>query len=90
MLGNGGEEASEGEGCGGGEGRGLIQRVFEHLFARIAASGGKHLLECSFLELYNETITDLLDPSRTGLAVRENMEGPYVSNLTAHEVYSGL
>lgn len=69
------------------ENRGLIQRVFEHLFARITKGGGKYLLECSFLELYNETITDLLDPSRTNLHVRENLEGPYVSNLTAHEVY---
>lgn len=34
--------------------RGLIQRVFEHLFARMAEAGGKHLLECSFLEIYNE------------------------------------
>ena len=34
--------------------RGLIQRVFEHLFGRIAQAGGKFLLECSFLEIYNE------------------------------------
>lgn len=36
-----------------------------------------------------QTITDLLDPSRTNLQVRENLEGQYVSNLTAHEVYRG-
>jgi hypothetical protein len=40
-------------------------------------------------EIYNETITDLLDPSRTNLAVRENLEGQYVAGLTAHEVYRG-
>lgn len=28
--------------------------VFEHLFGRIAEGGGKYLLECSFLEIYNE------------------------------------
>ena len=36
-----------------------------------------------------QTITDLLDPSRTNLQVRENLEGQYVSNLTAHECSSG-
>ena len=36
-----------------------------------------------------QTITDLLDPSRTNLHVRENLEGVYVANLTAHEVYRG-
>lgn len=36
-----------------------------------------------------QTITDLLDPSRANLQVRENLEGQYVSNLTAHEVYRG-
>jgi kinesin family protein 15 len=88
------EAAGTGASSSGGaanrdENRGLIQRVFEHLFARITKGGGKYLLECSFLELYNESITDLLDPSRTNLHVRENLEGPYVSNLTAHEVYRG-
>ncbi|EFN57204.1 hypothetical protein CHLNCDRAFT_10198, partial [Chlorella variabilis] len=96
MLGGSGEEGDAPGGAGGAgagardDSRGLIQRVFEHLFARIARGGGKFLLECSFLaEIYNETITDLLDPSRTNLHVRENLEGQYVSNLTAHEVYRG-
>ncbi|PRW34071.1 phragmoplast orienting kinesin 2 [Chlorella sorokiniana] len=85
MLGSD-ETAGEWSGAPGrDEARGLIQRVFEHLFARMAEAGGKHLLECSFLEIYNETITDLLDPSRTNLHVRENLEGQYVSNLSAHE-----
>ena len=39
--------------------------------------------------LPHQTITDLLDPTRVNLAVRENLEGQYVSNLTAHEVYRG-
>ena len=46
-----------GDEAGGGvrdDSRGLIQRVFEHLFARIAQAGGKHLLECSMMEIYNE------------------------------------
>ncbi len=47
------------------------------------------LPSCFNAEIYNETITDLLDPSRTNLQVRENLEGQYVSNLTAHDVYRG-
>ena len=33
-----------------------LQRVFEHLFARMSEGGGgnKFLVECSFLEIYNE------------------------------------
>lgn len=54
MLGSD-ETAGEWSGAPGrDEARGLIQRVFEHLFARMAEAGGKHLLECSFLEIYNE------------------------------------
>jgi len=52
-----GSDETAGEWTGGpgrDEARGLIQRVFEHLFARMAEAGGKHLLECSFLEIYNE------------------------------------
>lgn len=52
-----GSDETAGEWSGGSgrdEARGLIQRVFEHLFARMAEAGGKHLLECSFLEIYNE------------------------------------
>ena len=36
-----------------------------------------------------QTITDLLDPSRTNLQVRENLDGQYVSNLSAHECSRG-
>ena len=34
----------------------VLQRVFEHLFARMSEGGGgnKFLVECSFLEIYNE------------------------------------
>ncbi|KAI3847328.1 hypothetical protein MKW92_005569 [Papaver armeniacum] len=43
--------------------------------------------KCSFLEIYNEQITDLLDPSCTNLLLREDMKtGVYVENLTEFEV----
>ncbi|CAL5385216.1 unnamed protein product [Camellia sinensis] len=38
---------------------------------------------CSFLEIYNEQITDLLDPSQRNLQIREDVNsGVYVENLT--------
>lgn len=82
--------AEEGGASGRGDaGRGLIQRVFEDLFARLAKEkGAKYLLECSFLEIYNETINDLIEPSRSNLQVRESAEGPFVPNLSIHPVQS--
>lgn len=61
MLGAGDVDEA-GTGGRGDAQRGLIQRVFEHLFARMAQGGGKHLLECSFLEIYNEAsrLADML------------------------------
>ncbi|KAF2550838.1 hypothetical protein F2Q68_00034805 [Brassica cretica] len=57
-----------------GDQRGLTPRVFELLFARISEEQVKHAdrqlsyqCRCSFLEIYNEQITDLLDPSQKNL-----------------------
>ncbi|XP_058201783.1 kinesin-like protein KIN-12B isoform X2 [Rhododendron vialii] len=54
--------------------QGLTPRVFEQLFARIKEEQSKHAdkqliyqCRCSFLEIYNEQITDLLDPSQRNL-----------------------
>lgn len=41
---------------------------------------------CSFLEIYNETITDLLDPRRDNLTLRETSDGPRVDHLSTVEV----
>ncbi|GAB4815485.1 hypothetical protein N2152v2_002531 [Parachlorella kessleri] len=80
-----------------GETRGLIQRVFEHLFMRIrekqeqAREGEvcKFMLRCSFLEIYNETLTDLLNPAATNLAVREDIrKGVFVEGLREDECCS--
>ncbi len=46
--------------------------------------------KCSFLEIYNESITDLLNPSETHLHIREAAGGTtYVENLSEEEVPSG-
>lgn len=55
---------------------GLIPRVVQHLFERIGAAGAEHqslgrdcsfVVRCSYLEIYNETIQDLLAPGSTAL-----------------------
>ncbi|XP_052208701.1 kinesin-like protein KIN-12B isoform X2 [Diospyros lotus] len=70
--------------------QGLTPRVFEQLFSRINEEQIKHVdkqlmyqCRCSFLEIYNEQITDLLDPSQRNLQIREDVKsGVYVENLT--------
>lgn len=77
-----------------GDQQGLTPRVFERLFARINEEQFKHAdkqLEyqcyCSFLEIYNEQITDLLDPNQKNLQLREDVKsGVYVENLTEESV----
>ncbi|KAI9181658.1 hypothetical protein LWI28_017227 [Acer negundo] len=74
--------------------RGMTPRIFEFLFARIQAEEEsrrdeklKYNCKCSFLEIYNEQITDLLDPSSTNLMLREDVKkGVYVENLSEFEV----
>ncbi|CAK9262890.1 unnamed protein product [Sphagnum jensenii] len=76
--------------------RGMTPRVFEYLFARIRREEEeremenlKFLTKCSFLEIYNEQITDLLEPSSTNLQMREDArKGVYVENLSEVEVHN--
>ncbi|XWS35217.1 hypothetical protein CRYUN_Cryun21dG0107100 [Craigia yunnanensis] len=76
--------------------QGLTPRVFERLFARINEEQIKHAdkqlkyqCRCSFLEIYNEQITDLLDPNQRNLQIREDVKsGIYVENLTEEYVSS--
>jgi len=78
-------------------GRGLIPRTFEYLFERIAqkeaTANASHpgslqfTVRCSYMEIYNETVTDLLDPSKVNLQVRENnKDGIYVDGITWQDV----
>ncbi|KAJ2656946.1 Kinesin-like protein kif15 [Coemansia sp. RSA 1200] len=73
--------------------RGLIPRCFEYLFARIAEeearSGGrvKYLCRASYIEIYNETIYDLLDPLIRMCALREDIKrGVFIDNVTEETV----
>mmetsp|Transcript_108104 Transcript_108104/g.230818 ORF Transcript_108104/g.230818 Transcript_108104/m.230818 type:complete len:608 (+) Transcript_108104:114-1937(+) len=70
--------------------RGLIPRISEELFSRITTFTSdcrKFLVTCSFLEIYNEIVYDLLAPRgkaqpKTGLEIREQKGiGVYVKDL---------
>ncbi|XP_043701663.1 kinesin-like protein KIN-12E isoform X4 [Telopea speciosissima] len=75
---------------------GMTPRVFESLFSRIQKEKESRREEklrftckCSFLEIYNEQILDLLDPSSVNLQIREDAKrGVYVENLKEVEVTS--
>ncbi|CAF0703162.1 unnamed protein product [Brachionus calyciflorus] len=68
--------------------KGLIPRLCEDIFNRIAQNSTKNLtfkVEVSYIEIYNEKVRDLLDPSgsKLNLKVREHqLLGPYVDGLT--------
>ncbi|XP_065863918.1 kinesin-like protein KIN-12C [Euphorbia lathyris] len=77
-----------------GEDCGITPRTFEYLFSRIRQEEESRRNEklrfsckCSFVEIYNEQITDLLEPSSTNLQLREDLrKGVYVENLTESNV----
>lgn len=75
---------------------GLIPRVFDALFDSIAKrerDGGtlQFSVKCSFLEIYNEEIIDLLSlqPSASGLSIRDGeaqSKGVFVQGLSERQV----
>ncbi|CAH3020308.1 unnamed protein product, partial [Porites evermanni] len=75
--------------------RGVIPRAFEYLFSLVNREQEKHgervefLCRCSFLEIYNEQIFDLLDPASIGLSLREDLKkGVFVDGLLERDVAS--
>ncbi|XP_057865552.2 kinesin-like protein KIN-7C, mitochondrial isoform X2 [Cryptomeria japonica] len=66
---------------------GIIPLAIKHVFNIIQeAAGRKFLLRVSYLEIYNEVINDLLDPTRQNLRVREDAQGTYVEDITTEFV----
>ncbi|ERE74724.1 kinesin-like protein KIF15 [Cricetulus griseus] len=75
--------------------RGVIPRSFEYLFSLIdrekekAGAGKTFLCKCSFTEVYNEQIYDLLDPASVGLYLREHIrKGVFVVGAVEQAVAS--
>ena len=69
----------DGGGVDDQDSRGLVQRVFDYLFQRIEAmhcqaSGDKVEVKCkcSYLEIYNEQVTDLLSEGAIPILIRDD------------------
>ncbi|XP_050681890.1 kinesin-like protein KIF13B [Leptidea sinapis] len=82
-------------GAPGADERGIIPRLCDALFERIAVQQSPPALtykvEVSYMEIYNERVHDLLDPENTrrSLRVREHVVlGPYVDGLSQLAVTS--
>jgi len=67
--------------------RGLQPRVFDYIFGQIRQDteeneDTKYLVSCTYLEIYNEQIMDLLEPVGATLQIREDLKkGVYVEGL---------
>ncbi|XP_022843523.1 kinesin-like protein KIN-12F isoform X1 [Olea europaea var. sylvestris] len=76
--------------------QGVVPRIFRSLFSEIQKeqdnSDGKQInyqCRCSFLEVHNEKIRDLLDPTQRNLEIKYDEKiGFYVENLTEEYVTS--
>jgi kinesin family member 15 len=66
---------------------GLQPRIFQNLFQSIRQQNYYFKITCSYLEIYNEKINDLLNEKNLDLRIREDPKlGVYVQNLTEVEV----
>lgn len=74
------------------EERGIIPRAIEQIFSHIQSHAGprmRFLVRASYLQIYNEQISDLLKPERNNLAIREDKKrGVYVDGLSEWVVRS--
>ena len=65
--------------------KGIIPNAFSHIFGFIKTEGEskKFLVRCSFVEIYNEEVRDLLNNSNKKLDIREDpKKGTIVKDLT--------
>jgi kinesin family member 15 len=78
--------------------QGLTPRVFQQIFHAIETREGEdqqgalrqYTCKCSFLQIYNEQVSDLLRPGEQPLALRfDAKNGVYVEDLTEHVVVNG-
>ncbi|CAA0833616.1 Kinesin motor family protein [Striga hermonthica] len=74
--------------------QGIVPRIFQKLFSEIQKEqedpDGRiinYQCRCSFLEVYDEKISDLLDPTQRDLEIKDDVKnGFYVENLTEEYV----
>ncbi|KAG2240151.1 hypothetical protein Bca52824_091033 [Brassica carinata] len=71
------------------ESPGIIPLAIQDVFSIIQNTPGREfLLRVSYLEIYNEVINDLLDPTGQNLRVREDSQGTYVEGIKEEVVLS--
>ncbi|CAA7408518.1 unnamed protein product [Spirodela intermedia] len=68
---------------------GVMVLAIKDLFSKIRQRSydGNHLVHLSYLEVYNETVRDLLSPGRP-LVLREDKQGIMAAGLTQYRAYS--
>ena len=75
------------------EDRGLQPRCIEYLFWKCQQDternqSNEHLIKCTYIEIYNEQIIDLLNNSSGNLQLREDLKkGPYIDGITEEISY---
>ncbi|XP_076940895.1 kinesin-like protein KIN-7D, mitochondrial [Bidens hawaiensis] len=68
---------------------GIIPLAIKDVFSIIQDTPGREfLLRVSYLEIYNEVINDLLDPTGQNLRIREDAQGTYVEGIKEEVVLS--
>ncbi|KAH9605357.1 hypothetical protein KSS87_000156 [Heliosperma pusillum] len=68
---------------------GIIPLAIKDVFSIIQETSGREfLLRVSYLEIYNEVINDLLDPTGQNLRIREDLQGTYVEGIKEEVVLS--
>lgn len=71
-------------------GKGIMPRSFDHIFSVISANesptGKKYLVRCSFIEIYNEDIHDLLssDPNKKKAIKEDPNMGVFVKDVSMY------
>lgn len=86
QTGTGKTYTMEGSHMQGSEQRGIIPRAIEQIFSHIqkhASPTVRFLVRASYLQIYNEQVSDLLRPERTNLSIREDKKrGIFVEGLS--------
>ncbi|KAJ2083492.1 hypothetical protein H4R24_000765 [Coemansia sp. RSA 988] len=75
---------------GSGSELGIIKLAVKNMFDMVNSDTNReYLLRVSFLEIYNEVLRDLLEPTKTNLKIHENTKHEiFVGDLSEHIVFN--
>ncbi|KAJ1852086.1 hypothetical protein LPJ73_002894, partial [Coemansia sp. RSA 2703] len=75
---------------GSGSELGIVKLAVNNMFSIVENdSKREYLIRVSFLEIYNEVLRDLLEPSKTNLKIHENAKHEiFVGDLSEHIVFN--